>query len=229
MREAQVALTDPAPGLVARGEAQDDLFQLGQLIHELVLHHPFAGAWPVAPTRAWSDLGRRSGRGWRKLCNRLLNPNPEKRPAKAGVGLSAMCWRCGRKSVAAAGDSMVLLLARSGVVVGMQLEADWRLDEGALAEASDRGDAAGESGAVGAAQAVGGVPQVSQSGRRRRRRATGADAGGEAGVFGEYQALYEQRGWNGPAQYLANLRARFGRQRERIRRRGKALADTRRC
>src|SRR6266568_386641 len=117
--EAQIALTDAAPqARLARGEAQDDLFQLGQLIHELVLHHPFTGAWPVAPTRGWSDLGR-SGRGWRKLCNRLLDPNPEKRPRR-------LAWVYGtvlglRPRMRVLGPVMVLLmLAGIGVVVGTQ-------------------------------------------------------------------------------------------------------------
>jgi hypothetical protein len=79
------------------------LFQLGQLIHELVLHHPFAGAWPVAPTRAWSDLGRR-GRGWRKLCNRLLNPNPEKRPRKLAWVYNRVIKLRPKKEFAAAAD-----------------------------------------------------------------------------------------------------------------------------
>src|SRR4051812_21344283 len=118
-QEARVVLTDPAPPpRLARGKAKDDLFQLGQLIHELVLQHPFTGAWPVAPTRAWSDLGR-SGRGWRKLCNRLLNPNPEKRPRRLALVHSRVVALRPRKVGLLRPVMAVLVLGTIGAAVAM--------------------------------------------------------------------------------------------------------------
>jgi len=206
---AQIALTDPAPNAqVARGKADDDLFQLGQLIHELVLHHPFTGAWPVAPTRAWNDLGR-SGRGWRKLCNRLLNPNPEKRPRRlAWVHGRVLALRPRRRVLEPA--LMLLFLAAMGVVAGTQSKriVSWTRAHWPPLVAATTQPANSEQ------ERPKQLVMVPQTVDRPTTRATQTTQptqtlAEESQFLGEYQSLYEQRGWSGPAQYLSNLRGRF--------------------
>jgi hypothetical protein len=71
-----VRLADPAveQDATIAGE-REDLYNLGEIIHALVLHAKFPGprALPVGPSPAWSNLGKR-GDDWRALCDDLLTP-----------------------------------------------------------------------------------------------------------------------------------------------------------
>src|SRR6185436_14726790 len=225
-QEARVVLTDPAPPQwLARGKAKDDLFQLGQLIHELVLHHPFTGAWPVAPTRAWSDLGR-SGRGWRKLCNRLLNPNPEKRPRRlAWVHSRVMALRPRRVGVLRPVMAVLLLSAIGAAALNWQKIANWSRTQwhNRVVATTQPKDAEQDRPRQ--------LVVVPQKIDRPATQATSTTQpaltlAAEAAKLGEYQSLYEQRGWNGPAQYLANLRTRFATTAATDNSARKALEDT---
>ncbi|HEV8290310.1 MAG TPA: hypothetical protein VGP94_00235, partial [Tepidisphaeraceae bacterium] len=223
-QEARVALTDPAPaGLVARGEASSDLFQLGQLIHALVLHHPFTGAWPVAPTRAWSDLGRQ-GRGWRKLCNRLLNPNPEKRPRRlAWVQNSVLALRPSKAAMLRPVFA-VLLLGALGAAVVMHWEriGNWsekHLPKRVIANTQPAKDEQERPRQLVVLPQNVILPATQASENPQTLRT-------EAAFLSDYQVLYEQRGWNGPAQYLGNLRGRFATTSASDTAARKALGDT---
>jgi hypothetical protein len=81
--DGDVFLCDPsdANDPSAHDGAADDLFQVGQLIHQLVLHRPFrpVTGWPVEPSAAWSRLGH-AGKRWRDFCNHLLHPDALARP-----------------------------------------------------------------------------------------------------------------------------------------------------
>ena len=80
-----VVLTDPAAEEKARqGGETADLYALGRIIYEVVVHRrskAAAGSWPVQATEHWSGLGRRVGEPWRQLCDRLMHPVPAQRPA----------------------------------------------------------------------------------------------------------------------------------------------------
>lgn len=71
-----IQLTDPAREEDASiaGEVED-LFNLGEIIHQLVLGAKFAGqhTWPIKPSRRWTQLGKLSDK-WLALCNHLLSP-----------------------------------------------------------------------------------------------------------------------------------------------------------
>jgi hypothetical protein len=71
-----VLLTDPAveQDATIAGEVED-LYNLGEVIHETVLGARFGGprAWPVPPSPAWTKLGKKGNR-WLALCNHLLSP-----------------------------------------------------------------------------------------------------------------------------------------------------------
>jgi len=84
LADARVMLTDPAQG-VGEGE-KGDLYALGELIHQLVLHRPFAGAakWPLPEDEAWQRLGK-GGEHWREICSALLTPQPAARPGLVEV------------------------------------------------------------------------------------------------------------------------------------------------
>ena len=79
IENADVVLTDPAPLEQLATQGRGDAYDLGQLIHCLVLQRRFTGNWPIEASAGWTTLGGR-GKGWRELCNKLLNPNPDKRP-----------------------------------------------------------------------------------------------------------------------------------------------------
>ncbi|HEV8604613.1 MAG TPA: SUMF1/EgtB/PvdO family nonheme iron enzyme [Tepidisphaeraceae bacterium] len=202
--DAHIALTDPAPaGQVARGESKNDLFQIGQLIHELVLHHPFAGAWPVAATRAWTDLGRH-GRRWRNLCNRLLNPNPEKRPRRL-ASVYKRVWRMRpRKPVLLRPVVLLLVLAAIGGAAVTQRERIWNWTNAHLPRRPVAMSQPTESATEKPRQLVV-LPQAADAPTTGPTRTLAA----ESEFLSEYQDRYEKRGWSAPAQYLANLAARF--------------------
>src|SRR5579884_1348957 len=78
LAEARVLLTDPAQG-ISEGEP-GDMYALGQIIHQLVLHRPFVSGetWPLEASGEWSRIGR--GAKWRQLCSDLLAADPKQRP-----------------------------------------------------------------------------------------------------------------------------------------------------
>lgn len=71
-----IQLTDPAREEDASiaGEVED-LYNLGEIIHQLVLGTKFAGqhTWPIKPSRRWTQLGKQA-EPWLALCNHLLSP-----------------------------------------------------------------------------------------------------------------------------------------------------------
>jgi len=71
-----VVLTDPAmeEDAVIGGEVED-LYTVGEIIHELVLRRPFPGqhTWPVPASDPWLALGKNSQQ-WLALTNHLLSP-----------------------------------------------------------------------------------------------------------------------------------------------------------
>lgn len=71
-----IQLTDPAreEDATIAGEVED-LYNLGEIIHELVLGTKFAGqhTWPIKPSRRWGQLGKQA-EPWLALCNHLLSP-----------------------------------------------------------------------------------------------------------------------------------------------------------
>jgi formylglycine-generating enzyme required for sulfatase activity len=81
--KAMIVLSDPLPDSRVRPDAhaKADLRHLGQLLHELVLHHPapqIAG-YQIPESEHWRTLGKR-GEVWRQLCNRLLHVNVDPSP-----------------------------------------------------------------------------------------------------------------------------------------------------
>lgn len=78
LADARILLSDPAQS--ATETESGDLYALGQLIHELVLHRPFTGKpWPLADNEEWHPLGKNADR-WRELCSALLAPAAAVRP-----------------------------------------------------------------------------------------------------------------------------------------------------
>jgi hypothetical protein len=77
VEDGAVVLSDPAPA-DGHGTAGADAEALGQLIHQLVLHRPFTGPWPIARTGEWLALGPQ-GAEWLKLCAALMHPNAGRR------------------------------------------------------------------------------------------------------------------------------------------------------
>lgn len=74
---AEVLLTDPAGGEQPNASAAEhtDVRDLGELIHQLVLHTPFRamGGYPIEDSPNWARLGK-FAQQWRALCNRMLDP-----------------------------------------------------------------------------------------------------------------------------------------------------------
>lgn len=77
LSKARVALTDLLAGARVRPveDAARDLREVGDLIHQLVLHRPMkaASAWPVDTSENWTRLGNHA-KSWLALCNALLDP-----------------------------------------------------------------------------------------------------------------------------------------------------------
>jgi hypothetical protein len=126
---AGIVLTDPAPTarLSTWGEQSDDLVALGHLIHQLVLHRPFRspGSWPLEKSNEWSALGRFGDR-WRDLCNRLLDPTGQQRPADL-TEVSRLVARLGsnrkrRLTQLGIGLAVVAALAAGGGLFAVQLD-----------------------------------------------------------------------------------------------------------
>ena len=126
---AGAVLTDPAPAAEAAkaGEA-GDLYALGELIHLLVRGRPFPGgaAWPLPPLREWNRLGAQQGKLWRRLCNELLDPDPEGRPtALAAVArqlprLAPRRQKRTRRTLFAAVSALLFLAIGAGATLVVQ-------------------------------------------------------------------------------------------------------------
>jgi hypothetical protein len=86
LAQAEVFLTDPAQG--AGPTEASDLYALGKLIYQLVVHQPFdaTSTWPLPQSPEWDQLGK-MGREWRELCSDLLNSQANSRPK-----LPDVCW-----------------------------------------------------------------------------------------------------------------------------------------
>lgn len=115
LTKTSVFLTDPAQG---PGPTEtSDMYALGNLIHQLVLHRPFEATkvWPLPESEEWNALGR-SGREWRELCTDLLSPQPASRPRLADV-----CWivrdLAPRKHVKFPGRLVVVVAAAACLVL----------------------------------------------------------------------------------------------------------------
>jgi len=74
----RAVLTDPldTDSLTSDIQTSTDLHSLGELIHHLILQKPFVelGGWPVPESPHWAHLGKKAD-PWRRLCNRLLDPD----------------------------------------------------------------------------------------------------------------------------------------------------------
>lgn len=143
VEDKDVFLADPADSAnpAANDGGADDLFQLGQLVHQLVLHRPFrpVTGWPIEPSEAWSRLGY-SGNRWRELCNHLLHPDPLVRPASLDDARREI-ERLGRRPVAFTivrwAMVAVVLLAVGAGTWGYRRHRQIRADAAALASAYD--------------------------------------------------------------------------------------------
>lgn len=74
MAHARIALCDPLPETyVDRPHEQADLRDLGELIHQVVVHRHTSAipGWQASAGPEWKRLGKQ-GEAWRDLCNRLL-------------------------------------------------------------------------------------------------------------------------------------------------------------
>ena len=71
---AKVALADPLTDPAPESESGGDMYSIGSLIYQLVMHRSFRHAsWPIADSPEWTRLGE-AGDLWRALCSSLLNP-----------------------------------------------------------------------------------------------------------------------------------------------------------
>jgi TPR repeat protein len=138
IEDGDVFLCDPsdANDPAAHDGAADDLFQVGQLIHQLVLHRPFrpVTGWPVEPSAAWSRLGH-AGKRWRDFCNHLLHPDALARPgslAEARRELDRVARRPVTHTAAYAAATVLLVAALGGGAFLYQRHTQIRRDAQAL-------------------------------------------------------------------------------------------------
>ncbi|MBL8962798.1 MAG: hypothetical protein KF787_10640 [Phycisphaeraceae bacterium] len=84
LSRARIVLSDPKPTSRCRSPEDDqrDARDLGDLVHQLVLHKPFQNLteWPIQNTDRWQRLGR-VGAAWLELVNRLLDPTTTSKPS----------------------------------------------------------------------------------------------------------------------------------------------------
>lgn len=81
--KAKVALCDPLPAVYLEADihSKADLQQVGELIHQLVLHRrpPLVAGYQIPDSEEWQRLGKHAD-DWRGLCNRLLLTDVEAEP-----------------------------------------------------------------------------------------------------------------------------------------------------
>lgn len=84
LSKARVVLSDPKPTSRCRSPEDDqrDARDLGDLVHQLILHRPFQNLteWPIQSTDRWQRLGR-VGAAWLELVNRLIDPTTTSKPS----------------------------------------------------------------------------------------------------------------------------------------------------
>lgn len=123
---AGITVTDPSgadqpnPGLAEHADVKD----VGDLIHQMVLHAPFRamGGYPIEDSPGWARLGK-SGPQWRALCNRMLDPAavPGSITIESLAGeiesLKAKASTGGPKPVVLIGAAVGLALLAGGVAI----------------------------------------------------------------------------------------------------------------
>jgi len=130
---ARVVLTDPVRDPAPETEAGGDIYAVGALIYQLVMHRPFRHAsWPVPDAMEWQRLGD-AGDLWRTLCSSLLNPELPHRTDLDGlerslgalepgrIALAHLLWlpvRLVRRVPFGRAVAAILLLALGGAVAG---------------------------------------------------------------------------------------------------------------
>ncbi len=118
---AAIFLCDPASSGKSPDDRVSDMRAIGKLIHQLVLGQPWRGEqdWPISDGPQWSKLGREA-KGWRELCQQLLDPNARPEDIEAlGAAVDALVPRPPAKRrhlLALAALPVVALLAVMGVV-----------------------------------------------------------------------------------------------------------------
>lgn len=83
LSRARVLLCDPKPASRCKSpdDDQNDARDLGNLVHQLILHRQFQNAteWPLQNSDAWKRLGK-TGASWLDVVNRLIDPTTTKKP-----------------------------------------------------------------------------------------------------------------------------------------------------
>lgn len=127
---ATVLLTDPSGAAQPKpAEAEhSDVQDLGDLIHQLVLHVPFRamGGYPIEDSPNWGRLGK-TGQQWRALTNRMLDPAAA--PGSLTIeslageidGLRARAGGGGGKRAIVIGAAAGLVLIGGGVAAMMMM------------------------------------------------------------------------------------------------------------
>lgn len=126
---ASVLLTDPSGAEQKNAAAAEhaDVRDLGEIIHQLVLHIPFRamGGYPIEDSPGWARLGRFAEQ-WRALCNRMLDPAAQ--PGSLSVeaiaqeieGLRPAGGKGGRTPLIIAGAAAGLLLVAGAAYVALR-------------------------------------------------------------------------------------------------------------
>lgn len=97
---AKVVLSDPVLKPEAETESGGDMYSVGSLIYQLVMHRPFRHAsWPVPDSSEWTRLGE-AGDLWRALCSSLLNPELPHRTDLDGLERSLVALEPSRLAIA---------------------------------------------------------------------------------------------------------------------------------
>lgn len=81
---ARIVLSDPKPGSRCKSPEDDqaDVRDVGNLVHQLILHRQFQNAteWPLQSTDQWKRLGK-AGAAWLELVNKLIDPTTTRKPS----------------------------------------------------------------------------------------------------------------------------------------------------
>jgi len=117
---AAIFLTDPASSGKSADDRVSDMRSIGKLVHQLVLGQPWNGEqdWPISDGPQWSKLGREA-KGWRELCQQLLDPNARPEDVEAlGAAVDALVPRPPKRRhlLALAALPVVGLIGLMGVI-----------------------------------------------------------------------------------------------------------------
>ncbi|MCC6425522.1 MAG: hypothetical protein IT435_01745 [Phycisphaerales bacterium] len=86
---ARILLCDPKPASRNKGIEDElrDARDLGDIVHQLVLHRPFLNVteWPLQSSDKWQRLGR-AGAQWLELVNKLIDPTTTSKPSLEEIG-----------------------------------------------------------------------------------------------------------------------------------------------